>query len=148
MKCRRNLLKILLKLTKIRRKIWLMSEGDLAFGRKLFVSGKANANEKNSSLLAFKRELRELETAVKNLTKETEKAEKETAKARAKLAEREEQILDLQSLIIQVERDIAVFGNSGKIGRDKKSNAPSVIKKSSRKKPPKSKKKSLKSKRV
>jgi chromosome segregation protein len=82
------------------------SEGDFVFGGKLFVSGKANANEKNSSLLAFKRELRELETAIKNLTKETEVAEKETAKAREILAEKESQIVDLQSFIVQVERDL------------------------------------------
>jgi chromosome segregation protein len=81
------------------------AEGDFVFGGKLFVSGKAQANEKNSSLLAFKRELRELETALKNLTKDAEKAEKETEAARAKLAEKEEQIVDLQSLIVQVERD-------------------------------------------
>jgi chromosome segregation protein len=82
------------------------SEGDFIFGGKLFVSGKANANEKNSSLLAFKRELRELETAIKNLTKETEVAEKKTAKAREILAEKESQIVDLQSFIVQVERDL------------------------------------------
>ncbi len=82
------------------------AEGDYVFGGKLFVSGKVNANEKNSSLLAFKRELRELETAIKNLTKETETAEKETAKAREVLAEKESQIVDLQSFIVQVERDL------------------------------------------
>ncbi len=82
------------------------SEGDFVFGGKLFVSGKANANEKNSSLLAFKRELRELETAIKNLTKETETAEKEAGKARRNLAEKEGQIVDLQSFIVQVERDL------------------------------------------
>jgi len=82
------------------------ADGDFVFARKLFVGGKANANEKNSSLLAFKRELRELETALKTLSKETEKAEKETAVARRNLAEKEEQIVDLQSLIVQVERDL------------------------------------------
>lgn len=82
------------------------AEGDFVFGGKLFVSGKANANEKNSSLLAFKRELRELETAIKNLTRETEKSEKETEKARKVLAGKEEEIVDLQSLIVQVERDL------------------------------------------
>jgi len=82
------------------------TEGDFVFGGKLFVSGKANANEKNSSLLAFKRELRELETAIKSLTKETETAEKETEKARRNLAEKEGQIVDLQSFIVQVERDL------------------------------------------
>jgi chromosome segregation protein len=82
------------------------AEGDFVFAQKLFVSGKAQANEKNSSLLAFKRELRELEATLKNLTKETEKAEKETDRARKNLAEKEEQIVDLQSLIVQVERDL------------------------------------------
>ena len=82
------------------------ADGDFVFARRLFVSGRAQANEKNSSLLAFKRELRELETALKNLSKDTEKAEKETAKARQNLAEKEEQIVDLQSLIVQVERDL------------------------------------------
>ncbi|HVE59408.1 MAG TPA: chromosome segregation protein SMC [Pyrinomonadaceae bacterium] len=82
------------------------AEGDFVFGGKLFVSGKANANEKNSSLLAFKRELRELETTIKGLSKETETAEKETEKARADLAEKEGQIVDLQSFIVQVERDL------------------------------------------
>ncbi len=82
------------------------ADGDFVFGGKLFVSGKTNANEKNSSLLAFKRELRELETAIKNLSKTVESAEKEAATARKNLAEREEQIVDLQSLIVQVERDL------------------------------------------
>jgi chromosome segregation protein len=82
------------------------AEGDFVFGGRLFVSGKANSNEKNSSLLAFKRELRELETTLKNLTKEVEQAEKEAAEARKDLAEKEGQIVDLQSLIVQVERDL------------------------------------------
>jgi len=84
----------------------LDAEGDYVFGGKFFVSGKAQANEKNSSLLAFKRELRELESALGNLTKTIEKADQETAKARQVLAEKEEQIVDLQSLIVQVERDV------------------------------------------
>ncbi|MBS1795406.1 MAG: chromosome segregation protein SMC [Acidobacteria bacterium] len=82
------------------------ADGDYVYGGRLFVSGKAQANEKNSSLLAFKRELRELEAALGALAEETEAAEKETEKARKVLAEKEEQILDLQSLIVQVERDL------------------------------------------
>lgn len=82
------------------------ADGDFVFGGRLFVSGKANANEKNSSLLAFKRELRELDAAIKNLSKDVESAERETAEARKSLAEKEEQIVDLQSLIVQVERDL------------------------------------------
>ncbi|MGC2238869.1 MAG: chromosome segregation protein SMC [Pyrinomonadaceae bacterium] len=82
------------------------SEGDLVFAGRLFVGGKANSNEKNSSLLAFKRELRELEKQRDRLAKETEKAEKETEKARQVLAGKEEKIVDLQSLIVRIEREI------------------------------------------
>jgi chromosome segregation ATPase len=56
------------------------TDGDYVFQGRLFVGGKAQANEKNSSLLAFKRELRELEAAIKNLTKEAEKAERKPRK--------------------------------------------------------------------
>ncbi|CAN5826296.1 hypothetical protein BH20ACI4_BH20ACI4_32860 [soil metagenome] len=82
------------------------SEGDLNFGGKLFVGGKAQTNEKNSSLLAFKRELRELDSATAKLAKEIEKAEKETERARKVLAEKEEKLVDLQSLIVKIERDL------------------------------------------
>jgi chromosome segregation protein len=96
----------IVEIKKIQSENIVDADGDLVFGGNFFVSGKVNANEKKSSLLAFKRELRELETAIKNLTKEIEKSEKETEKARTKLAESEEQIVDLQSLIVQVERDL------------------------------------------
>jgi len=82
------------------------SEGDLNFGGKLFVGGKAQTNEKNSSLLAFKRELRELDSATQKLSKEIERTENETEKARKILSEREEKLVDLQSLIVKVERDL------------------------------------------
>ena len=81
-------------------------EGDTVFSGKLFVGGRANANEKNSSLLAFKRELRELETRSEKLKKETEKAGNETDKARKILAEQEGKIVDLQSVMIRIEREI------------------------------------------
>ncbi|CAN5192318.1 hypothetical protein BH20ACI1_BH20ACI1_12000 [soil metagenome] len=80
--------------------------GDLNFGGKLFIGGKANANEKNNSLLAFKRELRELKSNSEKLAKEIEKAEKETEKARKILVEKENEIVDLQSLIVKVEREL------------------------------------------
>jgi chromosome segregation protein len=82
------------------------SNGDLNFGGRLFVGGRANSGEKNSSLLAFKRELRELEKQSDKLLKETEKAEKETEKNRQILTEKEEKIVDLQSLIVRIEREI------------------------------------------
>ncbi len=80
--------------------------GDLNVGGKLFVGGRQNANEKNTSLLAFKRELRELENAVKKLSVEVEKAEKNTSKAREILVEKENKLVDLQSFIVKVEREL------------------------------------------
>jgi chromosome segregation protein len=80
--------------------------GDLLFGGRLYVGGKANANEKNNSLLAFKRELRELEKDANRLSTEIEKAETETEKARKILSEKEEKIVDLQSLIVKHEREL------------------------------------------
>ena len=81
-------------------------DGDLNVGGKLFVGGKANANEKNTSLLAFKRELRELAAATEKSSKEIAKAEKETLKAREILADRENKLVDLQSFIVKVEREL------------------------------------------
>jgi chromosome segregation protein len=81
-------------------------DGDLNFGGKFFVSGKPNANEKNTSLLAFKRELRELKTNSEKFGKEIEKTEKETEKARLNLVEKENEIVDLQSLMVKVEREL------------------------------------------
>ena len=86
--------------------IYVDLAGDLLIGERLFVGGKANANEKNNSLLAFKRELRELEQAALKLAAEIEAAEAKTEKARKDLAENEEKIVDLQSLIVKNERDL------------------------------------------
>jgi len=86
--------------------IFITFDGDLNFGGKLFVGGKANASEKNTSLLAFKRELRELGNVAEKLNKEIEKSEKEVARAREILAERENKLVDLQSLIVKIEREL------------------------------------------
>ena len=81
-------------------------DGDLIFGGKLFVSGKPNKGEKNPSLLAFKRELRELETNSGALSGEIASAEAETEKARRHLTEKENEIVDLQSLMVKIEREL------------------------------------------
>lgn len=86
--------------------IFVTFDGDLIIGGKLFVGGKANANEKNSSLLAFKRELKELDKSTKASAKEKEKAEKQVEKSRTVLNEKEDAIIDLQSFIVQVERNL------------------------------------------
>ena len=80
--------------------------GDINFGGRLFVGGQAQTGEKNSSLLAFKRELRELGAATQKLSREMERAEKEVERTRKVLAEKEEKLLDLQSLIVKLERDL------------------------------------------
>ena len=86
--------------------ILVNENGDLNVGGKLFVGGKANANEKNTSLLAFKRELRELEKAIGMLNVEIETAEKKSEKARKILTEKENKLVDTQSFIVKFEREI------------------------------------------
>jgi chromosome segregation protein len=86
--------------------IFVNHNGDLNVGGKLFIGGKANANEKNTSLLAFKRELRELEKAIEALNIEIETAEKKSAKARKVLTEKENKLVDTQSFIVKFEREI------------------------------------------
>ncbi len=81
-------------------------DGNIISDGKLFVGGKANANEKNTSLLAFKREMRELAAAAEKLDKEIESAEEQTAAARQNLAAHEEKIVDTNSLIIKIEREL------------------------------------------
>ena len=82
------------------------ADGNLIFGGKLYVGGKTNSNEKNTSLLAFKRELRELKTNSEKLNAEIQSNETETEKARKILVEKENEIVDLQSLIVKVEREL------------------------------------------
>ncbi|MDQ3633831.1 MAG: chromosome segregation protein SMC [Acidobacteriota bacterium] len=86
--------------------IFVTLDGDLIIGGKLFVSGKVNPNEKNNSLLAFKRELKELEKSSKENAKEIEKLTKTVERSRQNLAEKENEIVDLQSFIVQVEREL------------------------------------------
>ncbi|MGI9034619.1 MAG: chromosome segregation protein SMC [Pyrinomonadaceae bacterium] len=93
------------KLDKIKadgNEIFVTFDGDLLVGGKLFVSGRTN----EKSLLSFKRELRELAAESARLAKEIEKSEKETGKARRILEDKENQIVDLQSFIVQAEREL------------------------------------------
>ena len=81
-------------------------DGNLQFGGRLFISGSSAANEQNASLLAFKRELSELAQEAEHLTQGVAAEESSNAAGRAALAEREERTVDLQSVIIKVERGI------------------------------------------
>ncbi len=85
---------------------FVTSDGDLVFCNKLFVSGKAQQNEKNSSLLGFKRELRELQANSEKQVKEVEKSEQEIAEVRRKLAVKDSQLTELQAVITTAEREL------------------------------------------
>ena len=80
--------------------------GNILYGSRLMISGNPSADAKNSSLLAFKRELLELDQDAARLSGEIEVAESKVEAARLELAAREERVVDLQSLIIKVERGL------------------------------------------
>jgi len=80
--------------------------GNILYGSRLMVSGNPSADTKNSSLLAFKRELLELDQEAGRLSNEISAAQTRVETARIELAEREERVVDLQSLIIKVERGL------------------------------------------
>jgi len=80
--------------------------GNIRAAGRMFISGTSAADEQNASLLAFKRELFDLEAAVQRLSGDVSEAENLNAADRAALAEQEEKTVDLQSLIIKVERGI------------------------------------------
>ena len=81
-------------------------EGDLLLGGRMFVSGKQKSTGKNSSLLAFKRELNQLGKECSRLEIAIEKANSVVEKAKASLVENEGKTVDLQSLIIKIDRGI------------------------------------------
>lgn len=90
----------------VKNNSFVTNEGDLVFNGKLFVSGKVNQNEKNSSLLGFKRELRELQTNNEKLSKEVEKAEAEITGVQEKLAAKVSELSELQIVITTAEREL------------------------------------------
>jgi chromosome segregation protein len=80
--------------------------GNILFGSRLMISGNPSAEAKNSSLLAFKRELSELDAETSRLTGELQTAEAAVQASRKELAAREEHVVDIQSLIIKIERGL------------------------------------------
>ena len=85
------------------------TNGDLLIGGVLSITGKQSSDQKNSSLLAFKRELSGLEKSAAKLEQSVAAAESAAADDRKILTEKEEKTVDLQSLIIKVERGILGF---------------------------------------
>ncbi len=92
--------------TKAGNEILINHEGEMLLGGRLFVGGKQGSDGKNESLLAFKRELTGLEKTTKRLASEIETAKTTTEKARRILADNEGKMVDLQSLIIKVDRGV------------------------------------------
>ncbi|MFN0141046.1 MAG: chromosome segregation protein SMC [Pyrinomonadaceae bacterium] len=81
-------------------------DGDLLLGGHLLIGGNRNAEGKNESLLAFKRELHELEGECSRLSSLLEASQNATEMSRASLVDLESKTVDLQSLIIKVDRGI------------------------------------------
>ncbi|MGE3465994.1 MAG: chromosome segregation protein SMC [Pyrinomonadaceae bacterium] len=81
-------------------------EGDMLLGGRLFVGGGHAAEGQNESLLAFKRELSQLEKDCARLTRDIAAATAKVEKSREKLVDLESKTVDLQSLIIKVDRGI------------------------------------------
>ena len=81
-------------------------EGEVLLGGRLFIGGKQGSDGKNESLLAFKRELHDLDAAVAKLSSEIESARSVVDRSREVLIEFESKTVDLQSLMIKVDRGI------------------------------------------
>lgn len=81
-------------------------DGEVLVGGRLFIGGKRITAGRNESLLAFKRELNSLEKLCANLAVEIENASQAVELARTALIENESKTVDLQSLIIKVDRGI------------------------------------------
>lgn len=82
------------------------TEGEILAGGGLYVSGPQAQDGKNESLLAFKRELSSLSRSEEILGRDVAAAESKVVEARAALSEIEERTVDLQSVIIKVERHL------------------------------------------
>ncbi len=93
-------------LTPVSGEMLINYEGDVLIGSRIFVGGKKTSEGKNESLLAFKRELHELGVTSDTLAAELTKIQLGVEQARAILVERESKMVDLQSLIIKVDRGI------------------------------------------
>ncbi len=89
--------------------IYVDRDGNMTIGGVLFSGGSIVSDEKNASLLAFKRELSGLGKAVSKLGSEMITAEQMVETDRIALAEQEEKTVDLQSLIIKVERGLVAL---------------------------------------
>ncbi|MFN0278124.1 MAG: chromosome segregation protein SMC [Pyrinomonadaceae bacterium] len=81
-------------------------DGDMLVGGRMFIAGKQKTEGKNESLLAFKRELNDLDKDCSHLATAIDFANSTVETARKTLVENESKTVDLQSLIIKVDRGI------------------------------------------
>lgn len=86
--------------------ILVNAAGDILIGGGLLISGQRAEEGSNASLLAFKREFAELADAIEMLENEADAAAVVSEANRKTLAAAEEKTVDLQSLIIKVERGL------------------------------------------
>ncbi len=81
--------------------------GDLVIGGKLFIGGRSvDENKRNSSLLAFKREQRNLAKEFAKTKKRLEKSKKNFEKQEDLLTRKENDLVDLQAFFVKVEREL------------------------------------------
>ncbi len=80
--------------------------GGISFGDRVLISGQAKASGKNTSLLAFKRELTQLGKECTRLDTSIAAQRGKVEAARTQLVDSESKTVDLQSLIIKVDRGI------------------------------------------
>jgi len=85
--------------------MYVTLEGDWVQHGQLVNAGDARALEEGAGLLAFKRELRELETGVVELENELAVTEKAAAEARTRTGELEDAVVSLNEVIGREERD-------------------------------------------
>lgn len=97
--------------------IFVARNGDILIGGSLYISGVRAEGEEGDSLLAFKRELVTLADRVEHLAKAVESARQKAQKDRSVLAEVEEKTVDLQSLVIKVERHLIALELEEKTAR-------------------------------
>ncbi|REJ79249.1 MAG: chromosome segregation protein SMC [Acidobacteria bacterium] len=80
-------------------------DGDIVAGGQLYVSGRTPEGEKNVSILGFKRELSELKLGASELAAGIKRAEEDVETASATVASLEDRLVDLQALIVKIERE-------------------------------------------
>ncbi|MGA9993920.1 MAG: AAA family ATPase, partial [Pyrinomonadaceae bacterium] len=85
--------------------MYVTRDGDWVSGGQLITAGDERALEEGAGLLAFKRELRELESRAVELEAEMATVERAVSEARARLAELEDGVVLLNEVIGREERD-------------------------------------------